>query len=508
MERKKGIILSNVMMIFEVLSTLLVTPLLIKSLGQAEYGVYKLSASIMAYLLLLDLGIGNAIIRYISKYRAKKDYDSERKFFGVAINFYLCIAIISVIGGFVLILLFPYMFSKGLTAEEIELGQNLLFITMLNVAVTMATTVYTNIIIAYERFTISKGVPIIQIIFRIVLTVVALSFGVGSVGIVVINLILTVICRGFFTLYVFFVLKLRPKFKNIDFDFVKNILIYSSWILVQMVATQINASMDQILLGSLVSASSTIIAVYSVGIQIVQYFKSIGSSFTGVLMPGVVRLVEKNASEKTICDEMIRIGRMIFMGLGLIWGGFLVFGQQFIDLWAGKENENAYYVAIILLTADLFILVEAVGTQILWAKNEHKEQALLKLAIVFVNIVLTIFLIRWNPLIGATIGTFISLILGDIVVMNIVFLKKLKISLKQYYRGLFKGILLTLFITIVMGWVISLIPLYGWIGLILKIICMCSIYFITLWAFGMNDYEKNVVKALLNFKKRTERKDK
>ena len=69
MNRKTGVILSYVMMIFEVMSTLLLTPFIIGTLGQAEYGVYKLSASVVAYLLLLDLGVGNAITRYIAKFR-------------------------------------------------------------------------------------------------------------------------------------------------------------------------------------------------------------------------------------------------------------------------------------------------------------------------------------------------------------------------------------------------------------------------------------------------------
>ena len=102
MGRKQGVILSYILMIFEVLSTLLITPFIISTLGQAEYGVYKLSASITAYLLLLDLGVGNAIIRYISKYRANKDTKSERNFFGVAILFYCAIALISLVGGILL----------------------------------------------------------------------------------------------------------------------------------------------------------------------------------------------------------------------------------------------------------------------------------------------------------------------------------------------------------------------------------------------------------------------
>lgn len=502
MGRKQGVIISYVLMILEVLSTLLITPFLIRTLGQAEYGVYRLSASITAYLLLLDLGVGNAIIRYIAKHRANKDTDSEQKFFGVAMIFYSGVAVISVIGGAVLIALFPSVFSKGLNAEEIVLGQKLLFITIINVAVTIGTTVYTNVIIAYERFAVSKGAPIVQIVLRMILTVAALKTGMGSIGVVTVNLLMTILCRGFFVIYVFMAIKLRPKFKGVSFDFIKDILIYSGWILVQMIATQINASMDQILLGAFVPGSATIIAVYSVGTQVVQYFQSIGSSFTGVLMPGVVRLVEQSGSQRDICAEMVRIGRIIFMVLGAVWSGFVVFGRPFIDLWAGPDNAEAYHVAVLLMTSYLLIITESIGSQILWAKNEHKEQALMKLGVVLINIVLTIILIRWTPLIGATIGTVISLVVGDIVIMNIVFAKKIKISLKQYYRGLFKGTLSSVLAATAAGAVIGLLPLAGWIGLILKIGAMCIVYALLLWFWGMNEYEKYLLESLLRINRR------
>lgn len=501
MGRKQGVILSYVLMIFEVLSTLLITPFLIRTLGQAEYGVYKLSASITAYLLLLDLGVGNAIIRYISKFRVNKDTASEKKFFGVAMIFYLGISVVSVIGGAVLIHLFPFVFSKGLSAEEIALGQRLLMLTVANVAVTIGTTVYANVIIAYERFSISKGMPIVQILLRIILTVITLKMGMGSVGVVSVNLLMTVLCRGFFVLYVFFAIKLRPRFRGITFDFIKDILAYSSWILVQMIATQINASMDQILLGSLVANSTIIIAVYSVGMQIVQYFQSIGSSFNSVLMPGVVKLVEQESSSVAICGEMVRIGRIIFMVLGLIWSGFVAFGRQFIGLWAGSVNADAYPVAVILMTAYVFILTEAMGTQVLWAKNEHKEQALLKLGVVLINILLTVVLIRWNPLIGATVGTFISLIIGDVAVMNLVFSRKIKISLRQYYGGLFKGLLFCIAAITGLGFVINLLPFTGWWGLIVKIGIMCAAYAVLVWFCGANKYERALIVSVLNFKK-------
>lgn len=498
MNRKIGVILSYVMMIFEVLSTLLLTPFIIRTLGQAEYGVYKLSASVVAYLLLLDLGVGNAITRYIAKFRASGEKEQSQKFLGVATIYYTVIALVALIAGVVLIAVFPKAFAKGLTASEIKLGQELLFITMINAAVTLGTAAYNNVIIAYERFTVSKGVPIIQIIVRMALTVVMLKGGFGSVGIVMVNLLMTVVCRGFFIIYVLFRLKLRPKFKGIEISFVKEIILYSSMILIQMIATQLNATVDQILIGSLVASSAAILAVYSVGTQVTQYFQSMGTAFTGVLMPGIVKMVESGVDSKTLTDEMIRIGRIILIALGLIWGGFLACGQQFITLWAGADNSNAYFVAVILMTAYMFILTESIGTQILWAMNQHKEQAILKGIIVLLNILLTVVLIKWQPLIGATIGTFISLVLGDVVVMNVIFRKKLKINLGYYYKGLTKGILPCIAVATAVGFVARhFLKNGGWISLLLEVAIICLVYAVCILMFGMNTYEKNMVLSVL-----------
>lgn len=501
MNRRVGVILSYVFMIFEVLSTLLITPFIIRTLGQAEYGVYKLAASINAYLLLLDLGMGNAIVRYIAKYRSNNDKDAERKFFGVATLFYLVIAIIALVIGVYLVDVFPVMFSKGLLPDEIILGQKLLVITMINSAITLGTATFNNIIIAYEKFAISRGASIIQIILRMILTVIVLNVGMGSMGIVSVNLLMTIVCRLTFALYVLIKIRLKPKFRGLEIKFIKEIIVYSSFILLQMVATQINATADQILLGTMVSSSAIIIGIYGIGTQIVSYFQSIGASFTSILMPGIVKLVENNGTKENICYEMIRIGRIIFMVLGLVWVGFIVFGKEFVILWAGQENTDAYYVGVILMSAYLFYLVESVGTQVLWAKNIHKEQSILKIMIVITNIILTIILIKWNPLIGATIGTFLSIVLGDVIVMNIIFSKKLYISLKKYYKELLKGIAPCLCFSLVIGYFISMLKIVGWIALITKCLCLFVVYSILLIVFGMNSYEKNLLLSILHLNK-------
>ena len=88
--------------------------------------------------------------------------------------------------------------------------------------------------------------------------------------------------------------------------------------------------------------------------------------------------------------------------------------------------------------------------------------------------------------------------MGDIGVMNIVFVKKIGINLKDYYRGLVKGILPSLMITAVGGGIISLFELSGWLGFICNVSMMVLIYIVCMWLFGFSKYEKKLVMSIID----------
>ena len=64
---------------------------MLNMLGQAEYGLYSLANSVVAYLSLLSFGFGSTIIRYIAKYNAEGNKEAEEKsvwlFYSVILRF-------------------------------------------------------------------------------------------------------------------------------------------------------------------------------------------------------------------------------------------------------------------------------------------------------------------------------------------------------------------------------------------------------------------------------------
>lgn len=495
MNRKVGVILSYVLMAVEIVSTLLFTPFLLRTLGRAEYGIYQLVMSVTAYLALLDLGVGSSVIRYMSKYRADKDMLSQRKFMGVTTIYYFFIGILVVIIGLVLSNFLPFFFKRGLTADEIVLAKKLFSVTMLTTAVSLMSSGFANAILSYERFTVSKGSMIILTVVKIFASVAVLKLGFSSYGVVLVNFFITLATRLIYVAFVLFKLKIVPIFKNIELSFVKDIVSYSMFILLQLVASNINALSDQVLLASFAKGASAIIAVYGVGAQLLQYFKTVGSHFTSVLMPGLVRLVESGAKSRDYEREMIRISRIIFMALALVWTVFAVFGKDFVLLWAGEEYTQAYFVAIVLMFPTLFSYAEGVGYQLLQAMKKHKIPSIVQVISAMLNIVLTIILIKWNPLKGAVIGSFIALFVCELLVMNIMYKTQIGIRLSAYFKGMFKGTLACLVISAVAGMIFAKInPLgFGWLRFIVNCAVMCGVYAVTMLLFGMNNYEKEML---------------
>lgn len=490
MGRFKGIIFSFLAIGIEIISTFLFTPLLLKKLGQSEYGVYSLVLSITSYLALFDFGVGQSVVRFMSKFIIEKNINSQKKFLGiVTIHYFICMLLIICIG-IVLTFRFPYIFSKGLSLEEIALGQKLIFVSMLTVSISIGTAGYYYTLIAYENFTITKGILILVNFLRVFLTVVCLLNGMRSLSVVCIMFITTFLFRIYILFYVLYKLKIRPILKGIKVAEFKEIIGFSTFIFFQMAATQINNMADQILLGSFVESVSLILAIYAIGALINQYMQTLGSSINGILMPGIMKFVERKPTSNEMCIELVKIGRLIFMFIGLVWCVFLVFGEQFIVLWAGKENKDAFIVALVLMFPQVIILTQGICSQVLWAKNKHKKIACLKLVIVCINIFFTIVLIKWNALFGAIIGTFISLIVGDVLVKQFILQKELNLDMFKYFKELFSGIGKSLFCAVLFGKLFSYIQLSGWKGFFINCGVMVIIYLMCLVNFGLNEDEK------------------
>lgn len=89
---KAGAILSYISMSLGYIISILYTPIMLRLLGQSEYGLYNLVSSVVSYLGLLSFGFGSAYVRYYSRYKVEEDEENIAKLNGMFLIVFLLLA--------------------------------------------------------------------------------------------------------------------------------------------------------------------------------------------------------------------------------------------------------------------------------------------------------------------------------------------------------------------------------------------------------------------------------
>lgn len=493
---KIGSILSYVVIALNMLIGLIYTPIMLRLMGQSEYGTYSLIASIMGYLTVLDLGFGNAIIIYTSRFRAKGQKDQQSKLNGMFLIIYSIIGIIAGIIGAILYANMDRMFASTMTIQELQKAKVMVIILIVNLIFTFPLSIFGSIITAYEKFIFSKVVNILRIILMPCIMLPLLYMGYRSVTMTLVTTILNLSSLIINLIYCLKVIKINFTFGEFDTKLLKEIFGYSFFIFLAIIVDKINLNIDQFILGSVIGTIE--VAIYTVASQIHTIYVSLSTAINGVLLPKITMLIENKESDEKISDIFIQTGRLQYIIMALITTGFIIFGQEFIRIWAGEGYEKSYWTELILMVPAIVPLIQNVGINILQAKNMHKFRTVVYFFIAIANLFISIPLARRFGSVGSAIGTSIACLLGQWIIMNIYYYKKAHIDIPRFWKNIFK-MSIPIIILFIPACIFNYMnPSTNIIIIGIKIIVYSITYSILLWSFALNDYEKGLIRKPIN----------
>lgn len=430
---KIGVVLSYVSMIVQNIIAIVYTPVMLRLLGQSEYGLYQLVYSVVSYLGLLSFGFGSAYVRFYSRYKVKDDQEGIAKLNGMFMIVFNIIAIIALLAGGVLVGNVNNLFSKSLTANEINTATILMILMVINLAISFPSSVFDSFVTAHECYFFQRVISLLQTVLNPFLTLPLLLMGYKSISLVVVTTILTV--SKFIINYWYCIKKLRMRFifHNMNFSLLKEIGVFSFYIFINMIVDQINWSVDKFILG--VFSGTTAVAIYAVGGQINTMYMSLSTSISSVFIPRVNKIVARDENNNEELTELFtRVGRIQFIILAMVIGGFIVVGKYFINVWAGTDYNKAYYVALLLIIPVTVPLTQNLGIEIQRAKNMHIFRSIIYFLIAIGNVFISIPLVQLFGEMGAALGTAISLIIGNIIVMNWYYQVKIKLDMLYFWK--------------------------------------------------------------------------
>jgi O-antigen/teichoic acid export membrane protein len=321
--------------------------------------------------------------------------------------------------------------------------------------------------------------------------IVLLHEGYRARGMVIVTTVFNVLSLFVNYLYARYKIKVKIKFSRVNWGFFREIGTYSFYIFLNAIMDRVYWSTGQFILGAV--SGTVAVAVYSVAITLQQMYMSFSTAISSVFLPRITAMVAKKATDREISNLFIRTGRIQYIVLIFILSGFIVFGRQFIALWAGPMYGESYFVALLFFIPLTVPLVQNLGISILQARNRMKFRSLVYVVIALLSIGISVPLGKGYGAIGAACGTAAALVLGQIIIMNIYYYRKQGIDIPTFWREIFRMSFCPLIIGVVSWLAFRHFQLDSIPKLALGMIVFAMVYLPLFWFTSMNGYEKELI---------------
>lgn len=495
-ELKIGSILSIFSIILSSLISIFYTPMYMRYLGTTDYGINSLVQSIMGYIGMLNLGLGSAMVRYTVRYRTEGKLEEEKSLNGMFLLIFTIIMFISVAIGIYIYISLPNLFSDKFTIEELEKTRQVFAITMLGTALSFPVSVFSTNISSREKFLYQKALGLLKLVLNPFIGALLMIKGYGLVAVVTTTISLGIITNIFDIVYAFKV-GMRLKFKDFDLKILKDISKYSFYIFLNIIIDRVYWGTDRIIIGKFIGP--TAVGIYSIASVFNNIYMNLSTAISGVLFPRINKMVvERKFNE--LSDMFIKVGRIQYILLGLISSGFIIFGEEFIYLWLGQGYTEVYKVALWIVIPLTIPLIQNTGIAIMQARNQHQFRSVVYFFIAMLNVITSILLVKNYGAIGCAIATGISFTLGNVIIINIYYWKRVDINIPLFWKNILK-MSIPVIITMLIGTISnSLLINYSVITFIIKGFIYVIVYVILMWLLALNLEEKNEVKKLIGVK--------
>ena len=496
---KLGVIISYFAIAFNIVAGLIYTPWMVSQIGKSDYGLYTLANSLIT-LFLVDFGLGQAVSRYVSKYRAEGDEEKVNNFLGAVYKLYLIIDAVIFVILLIVFFLIDSIYVK-LTPDELEKFKVVYVISASYAVFHFPFVTFNGILTSYEKFVPLKLSDLMCKVVTIALTVAALLMGWGLYSLVAVHVI-----AGLITVFVKFIFikrgtPVKVNFKFFDKGLYKEIFGFSVWVTVSLLAQRLIFNITPSILG--IVASTAAIAVFGVITTIEGYTYTITSAINGMFMPKISRIYAKNDGENDITSLLLSVGKFQFALNGIIIVGFAVVGRLFIKLWMGPDYLDAYWGILLVTVPGLFFNSLQIGNTAMVVQNKVRLQAIIAVVSGVINVSLSFIFSHSFGVIGAALSIFVAYMFRAIAT-NIVCYKKMHLDIPRFAKECYLRMSVPMLLTLAAGFGINyLISDAGWLSLIIKGGLVCVVYAIAVFFLGLGKSDR---KAILGFAKKATRK--
>lgn len=395
------------------LISLISAPIMLHHVNRADYGVLLTLTSIVSWVGLMDVGLGNGLRNKLPEFLANKDFRSAKK---VISSCYATLAIYVGILITIFLLISPFvnwldvLNSPTSDAGEISCLANIVFVAF---CIQFLLALMNSILFAYQMpafqsvFTfVGQVLSLVALVFQVYVFDVTSVFQIGAV-----NCLMTpfVLFLGSIWLYRTKLKDIAPSFRYIKFNTVGSILSLGLKFFVIQMITIVLFQANSIIIAKVVSPEAVV--EYNLAFKYISLLTMIFNiAITPVWSATTDAYVRKDFAwiKKTLLQSKKICLVTIFIGLVM-----LVVSNYVYSLWLGNDSiEISYYTTgLILLYISFEMLYKVYGT-IINGTGKVFAQIIITGIISIIYIPMAIFLGKLFGLSGVLVSNAIVFVLN------------------------------------------------------------------------------------------------
>lgn len=408
---------SNLSVFFvKLCTTFVMAPVIIRALGNYDYGLWEVVFSIVGYMGMLDIGMRPAVVRYVAKFKAENDRASLERLFSSAFLFNGIIGLVS----FCILLGWAYASPSLLHHGETNPERYFLFflIVAIQVFIQFAGYVAECFHMGHQRYLLINNITILNTVIGNTITYFLLKNGYGLLVLAFVN------ACGITLKYLIYLWTMHfQRFDNYQFRFrkisllmIKRMLVFGSKTFIQSLAGMVTETANISIIGFLLGPA--MVPFYSIPAQLIGYVRRLSMTVTDVFMPMFSHLDASERQEDL--KELYLVASKYIIGFAYpLMIGVSLLGKAFIARWIGVEyalrGESIIYI---LAGGFLILLIHPLHQRYLVGINKVAFLSKIRTVLAFFLIVNSIIMVHYLGINGAALAILLSFAVFEPLVLQ------------------------------------------------------------------------------------------
>jgi O-antigen/teichoic acid export membrane protein len=308
------------------------TPFVVRTLGDATYGLWVVLVSFLGYAALLELGVQPAVVKLVGQHRGSRDWEKLEELIAAALIFFAAVGLLAALGVALLLPKIAYTVVRDL--GPVPGFQTFVLLLAADVFILFLTYLFAGILYGWQLYVVRNLIEVAALVLNAAALFVLLARGglpvlvACKTGIDLLALIAIIIaCRRALP-------GIRPALSRVRWSSFRELLAYGGKVFISSTASRLAMYTEPLVISSQLSAAAT--TFFAIPTRLVDYAKRAMWALSTGFMPMFSELDAGNQRE-VLQSVYLRYSRYIMTLTTVIAVLLLVYGRQFIGLWIGPE---------------------------------------------------------------------------------------------------------------------------------------------------------------------------